>query len=180
MIRKIKKDLRDVIKKGINELTNKVDPSLRHSSTYDSANVSARVFIKETFQVVGTDYYINNMNKLRIINPEYRKRQLPVMRRIYKYTYVDRPVKLIFEPQNPHDNNAIKVFVAGEHVGYISRNDNIHVGEILRYHEIKYLYASFKGGAYKVMTEANEIVKAETQPRIDLYIGYISGCSARQ
>lgn len=33
-------------------------------------------------------------------------------------------VALIREPNNPHDANAVAVWIEGKHVGYLSKNDN--------------------------------------------------------
>lgn len=95
------------------------------------------------------------------------------MEKIPHYTYVDRPVKLEPEPTNMHDKNAIKVIIAGEHVGYISQDENIHVGSILKTSSIKYLIAEFRGGEYKVVSEDGSTVKMDNHIGIALHIGYV-------
>lgn len=173
MFKKLKQEIKNIIEMSMDELAKNKTLNLDQTEITLSDNNQTRTFSKESFPVVGINYYTENLNKSRTANPEYRKRNLPMAKRIYRYTYVDRPVKLIFEPQNPNDRNAIKVLIAGEHVGYIGRNENLHVGDILKHHEIKYIYASFKGGEYKMLVEDNEIIKAETSLKIDLHLGYI-------
>lgn len=173
MFQKLKKEMKNVIEKSVKEISSKMQSNETPSYYSPTHNTPKRAFVKESFQVVGTDYYMKNIEKLRIANPEYRKRKLPAMQRVYRYTYVDRPVKLNFEPENVHDRNAIKVYIAGENVGYISSYENEHVGNILRYHEIKYIYSSFQGGEYKIMSEDNSIAKVATTLRINIHLGYI-------
>ena len=95
------------------------------------------------------------------------------MVKIPHYTYVDRPVKLVFEPTNQYDRNAIKVMIAGEHVGYIKEDENIHVGNILRSCDIKYITAEFRGGEYKFVSEDGTVAKWDNYVGITLHMGYV-------
>ncbi|MDO5415278.1 MAG: HIRAN domain-containing protein [Bacillota bacterium] len=135
---------------------------------------SDRTLKKETYTVVGIDYYISNINKLRVSNPDYRKRtNLPLLKRIYRYSYINKPVKLVPEPKNPHDKNAIQVLIAGELVGYISREDNLQVGRIIKRSEIKYISSFIQGGEYKVVSANGDAVKSEDGLSINISIGYV-------
>ena len=152
-------------------LTEKAPPS-------DTPAQRKRVFYEETFSVVGTYYYTSNIRLLAYSNKDYRKgknqvRELGMCgKKIFQYYYVNKPVKLIPEPENPHDPLAIKVIIAGEQVGHISMEDNKHVHEIMSSSDVKFISASIRGGAYKVVSLNGDIFKDETNVRIKVKIGY--------
>lgn len=45
-------------------------------------------------------------------------------------------INLAPEDDNKHDPNAVKIIKDGEHVGYVSRSQNIAIREILENHEL--------------------------------------------
>lgn len=61
--------------------------------------------------VVGIGYRSKNMTKL-------------IERGAIK---VGTPARLVPEPTNPHDANAIQVVIDGEHVGYVARKDQASI-----------------------------------------------------
>lgn len=133
----------------------------------------------ETFRIAGSHYYTENINKLATTNPSWKlsAKQLisdgRVNKRIFRYHYTNKPVELISEPENVHDNNAVMVQVAGEKVGYISREENIHVKELLDNHEIKYISCFIGGGPFKYANESGELVHDELSLTVDVKIGYV-------
>lgn len=137
-----------------------------------------RTFYKELFTVVGTYYYTENIKLLAYSNKDYRKGKNQIKelemcgKKIFQHYYTNKPVKLIPEPENPYDPLAIKVVIAGEQVGHISREDNKHVHEILSSSDIKYITASIRGGVYKVVSLNGDIFKDEDNVRIKVKIGY--------
>lgn len=151
----------------------------RGSPNAASPKLQERTLKKEHFIVAGTSYHKTAIQSLAKANPDWRKggktlsAEGKVMEKIPHYTYVDRPVKLEPEPTNMHDKNAIKVIIAGEHVGYISQDENIHVGSILKTSSVKYLTAEFRGGEYKVVSEDGSTVKMDNHIGITLHIGYV-------
>lgn len=94
------------------------------------------------------------------------------MQCVYKYQYINKPVKLVPEPSNKEDRNAVMVQIAGEKVGYISRYDNRHVKDILSHRTIIFISAFICGGPYKVISENGDIQKLEKSVSIRLRIRY--------
>lgn len=134
---------------------------------------------KEDFYIAGIPYRMQEMKNLCIFNPDWRKSTKSLINpdhsvRLYKYTFVNKPVKLIPEPTNPHDPNAVKVVVAGEHIGYISSGDNIHVLEILKYAKIVYISCSLRGGERKTISPDGDVLKEDIGIYGNVRIGYIA------
>lgn len=138
-----------------------------------------RTLKEETFDIAGVSYYLDNLQKLACANPDYRKRGKTLAeegqagKRIYRYNYVYKPVKLILEGKNPHDRYAVMVQIAGEKVGYISQDQNRHVREILSKHEVKFISARISGGEYKVIAENGDTEKDSKRNYITVKIAYV-------
>ena len=143
-----------------------------------TASEPKRSLVKEDFFVVGTPYYQKNIKLLACTTDEWKLTGKNAIesgflgKKIFHYTYVNKPVKLVSEPDNPEDKNAIAVYIAGEKVGHISREDNVHVGQILRQRSIKYITASVKGGEYKVVSLNGDSVRIDGSIRITVRIAY--------
>ncbi len=141
--------------------------------------VSNRELQTETFNVVGVTYYLDNIHKLACGNPDWKCTAAQIIskgktdERIFRYNFIHKPVKLIPEPDNKHDKNAVAVHIAGELVGYISREENQHVLDILRNHEIKYISGFVGGGEYKIIRENKEIHRFEDDISIRIKIGHV-------
>lgn len=135
-------------------------------------------FRKETFEVVGTYYYRENIGKLATRNPDWRKQGKALVnlgyanKHVYRYNYIHKPVRLIQEDENPHDHNAVMVQVAGEKVGYISADEAVHVRDILNRRSVKYISAFVGGGDYKIINEDGTFERFEDDPYIRVSIGY--------
>lgn len=133
----------------------------------------------EIFHLTGVSYYTENVGKLAVSNPDWKatSKQLinsgKVNKKVFRYSYVNKPVKLIPEPENPHDSNAIMVQIAGEKVGYINREENLHVLEILNHHEIKHISSFIGGGQYKMVLETSEMIHDELAFTINVKISYV-------
>lgn len=133
----------------------------------------------EDFRVAGVNYYQGNVEKLACCNPEWKDKNATIVnngnsgKKIYRYNYINKPVKLLEEPTNPHDKDAIRVVIAGELVGYIPRENCPHVKEILGRHEIKYISSFIYGGQYKVIYDAKNAVKQDSDIAINIRIAYI-------
>ena len=138
-----------------------------------------RTLKEEAFDIAGVSYYLDNLQKLACANPDYRKRGKTLAeegqagKRIYRYNYVYKPVKLILEDKNPHDRYAVMVQIAGEKVGYISQDQNRHVREILSKHEVKFISARISGGEYKVIAENGDTEKDSKRNYITVKIAYV-------
>ncbi len=93
-------------------------------------------------------------------------------RKLYKYKFLDCPAEIVKEPDNPYDKNALAVVVDGEKIGYISRDDNLNVGELLKKHVIESIIATINGGAYKYIDDDGEVAKVNDDFRVKVSIRY--------
>lgn len=131
----------------------------------------------EKIYVAGPYYHTAAIQRLAKANPEWRKSGKTLaaegraMEEIPHYLYKNSPVELVPEPKNTHDKNAIKVMIAGEHVGYISMDENIRIGEILRAGRIRSLSAEIIGEC-KAAFEDGTIIKSSDHVRIVLTCVY--------
>lgn len=130
----------------------------------------------ERHKVAGTSYHLDAIMALAQENPDYdlTKREIIVDEltdeRIYQYTFTDGPVELVDDPDNEHDPNAIKVLVAGQHIGYIKRGSTDRVHNLQRAGRVLGVTAEIYGGKYKVVTcdedydgtEHYDLIKDET------------------
>lgn len=134
---------------------------------------------KENFCIVGIQYYMDSINNLACLNSDWNHNASTIIahgkagKRIFRYSYINEPVRLIPEPENPHDKNAVCVMIAGEKVGYFSRDDNVHVLDILKNHDVEYISAFIGGGEYKIVSLNNSTVKNETSLHINVRISYV-------
>lgn len=146
------------------------------SVTADNVNRELKV---EKFTAAGVTYYTENIQKLATKNPEWQSNAAQIAshgkmnRRIYRFNYVNKPVKLIPEPTNPHDKNALQIIIAGELVGYISREDNLHVKQIMDKHDVKYISGFIGGGEYKVVDDNKQMHHFEEHNHVTVNIGYV-------
>ena len=142
-------------------------------------SASTRELKTEMFYVRGVSYYTENIGKLACSNPDWKSTAVQIKaagkagKHIYRYNYVNKPVKLFEEPGNKHDKNAVAVFIAGELVGYIGKEDNVHVKSILKRHEIKYITGYINGGQYKIINDDSSIDRFEEQVSIKVKIAYV-------
>lgn len=141
-----------------------------------SVNSTNNEFTIEKFYVAGVQYYTDNINKLAVRNPDWKMTAAQLTKagkdKVFRYNYINKPAKLIPEPQNKHDRNAIMVMVAGEKVGYISQEDNVHVLQILKKCKIKFISSFIGGGQYKIVLEDGSMSHLENDLKISIKIGY--------
>ena len=164
---------------GIGWVIDIVVLSIKLFATHKPRTQAERTLKEETFPIAGVSYYESNIQKLATVNPDWKISAKQIVdhgkagKRIFKNYYVNKPVKLQQEPDNPHDENAIAVFIAGELVGYISRTDNIHVNDILNHREIISVSGFIGGGEYKIVDEEYKVFKAENGFNVKVRIKYI-------
>lgn len=133
---------------------------------------------EEVFPVVGTHYYLKNIGRLATANPDWKKtgkalaKQGYAGRRLYRYRYINKPLKLVMENSNPHDHNAVMVQVAGEKVGYISAEQALHVRYILNHRPIQFISAFVGGGDYKEIYEDGTFQRVSDEPFVRVKIRY--------
>lgn len=153
-------------------------PKKSNAPEKSSAKSSEYSVQEETFEAVGVHYYLENVGKLATRNPDWRKNGKALVaagfagRRVYRYTYVNKPVKLIQENDNPHDRNAVMVQIAGEKVGYIDADEALHVRDILNHHIVYFISGFVGGGDYKEVREDGTFERYEAAPFVRVKIRY--------
>lgn len=133
---------------------------------------------EELFRAAGTHYYLQNIAQLATANPDWKKTGKTLAKqglsgqRVYRFQYINKPVKLILENDNPHDRNAVIVQIAGEKVGYISADEAPHVREILSLRTVQFISAFVGGGDYKEIYEDGTFQRFEDEPFVRVKIRY--------
>lgn len=131
----------------------------------------------ERHKLAGTSYHLDAIMELAQENPDYDLTKREIIdddltdERIYQYTFTDGPVELVDAPDNEHDPNAIKVLIAGQHIGYIKRGSTGRVHNLQRAGRVLGVTAEIYGGKYKVVTcdedydgtEHYDLIKDETE-----------------
>lgn len=140
---------------------------------------SSRTLQEEDFKAAGVNYYSESINKLACSNPDWNlsAKQIinsgKVEKKIFRYYYVNKPTVLKEEPDNENDPNAVAIYIASELVGYISREHNVHVKDILHNHEIKSISGFIGGGEYKIVTAEGSTNKFDSSFSVNVRIKYI-------
>lgn len=123
------------------------------------SNVAPPVPAKtQKHRITGVSHYEKNIMKLAIPNPDYSLSPKQIIKenmgdvKIYQYEFAPGNPELIPEPSNPHDPNAIKVLVDGEHVGYIKAGSCSRVLKLIREDCIEKIDCRIRGGAYKYLS----------------------------
>lgn len=135
-------------------------------------------FAVDSFQLAGVNYYTANIKKLANLNPQWKLTTAQHLangkagRKVYKYNFTNTPVKLVPEPKNPHDKNAIAVHIAGQLVGYISRAQNVYVKKLLKSHRIKYISGFIGGGEYKYISPDGSTAHGDDALSVNIRIGH--------
>lgn len=112
-----------------------------------------------TYKVTGVAHYTKNIMALAMTDGDYdlSKRDLideeRIEEKIWKYIFPYDTAELVPEPENPYDPNAIKVVVAGQHIGYIKSGSCAHLLKIIKQNAILKIDCKITGGPYKVIHE---------------------------
>lgn len=131
-----------------------------------------RDYVQKTHKVTGIQYYEKNLLNLASETDEWAmsKRELVddlrVDERVWRYEFFPENVELVPEPTNPHDENAIKVVVDGEHVGYIKAGSCKSLLKLIAEDRILSISCTIGGGPYKIIYEdindnGDEVYKLE-------------------
>lgn len=151
---------------------------IRKRSKSPDIKSGGNLFI-DTFEVVGECYCSANIQKLANTNPNWKCTAAQLVakgladKRVYRCNYTNTPVVLQPEPNNEHDKNAVAVYIAGQKVGYISRNDNQKVKAILSKRNIKHISSFVGGGQYKIATSDGDLIHQESDISINVRIRYV-------
>ena len=124
------------------------------------------------YSVAGYDYYQNELKSL-LKEPTYeysltgKSFKENVFERVYEYEIEWYEAKLVHEPENEFDTNAIAVYVDDLKIGYIARKDQHAINEEKGEVEIY-------GGKFKELEideyENEKIITGETPYKAKLYI----------
>ncbi len=120
---------------------------------------------REYFNVAGTSFRQKEISSLGAINNDYsisKKDAIDLImlnEKIYQYSFSPQKILLIEEPDNEYDPNAIKVIIDDIHVGYIKKDDCLHVKELLNAKLIKKVTAEIHGGKYKTLVSDYDVEK---------------------
>ena len=134
----------------------------------------------ETFNVVGVHYHEKSIKQLQIPAEDWKKSPQQLVsegkttKKVFRYTYIDKPVRLVPDTQNPHERNAVKVMIAGAHVGFVPSDQAKHFRAVVETTTIKNLTADIWGGEYKVVSSTGEAVTSSDYVRVRVHIEYTS------
>lgn len=108
-----------------------------------------------SFEVVGIHYYMDNISKLATPMKKWSMTDEQILKKypgkkIYKNYYINEPVQFVYEPTNPYDVNAIKVYINNLHVGYVPQSDCLSLKRLLA-SNIVILTATISGGESKII-----------------------------
>lgn len=126
--------------------------------------------------VVGVNYYLDNLASLVSEGADYKRSAAQIIKaghagkRLFQYYYPSEPVRVVPEPQNKLDKNAMYIELAGKKVGYIARTDTDTVRSILRDNPQAELSAFVGGGKYKVVSLDGDVETMENTLHITLKI----------
>lgn len=152
---------------------------LKMKGIFSKGSKGTRFLSEETFRAVGVSYYKGSIEKLACDNPKWNRSPSAIIsdgdagRNIFKYNYTNKPIELKVEKNNPHDRNAVAVYIAENLVGYISREENTRVREILTKREIISISGFIGGGPYKVVSSSKEVVTDEMNHTVTVRIKHI-------
>jgi hypothetical protein len=113
---------------------------------------------EETHRITGTSFRQDAIKSLGVPNPDYKLTKEQLIKKnllnvsIYEYTFKSYKAELVPEPTNEYDSNAIKVVIAGKHVGYIKKGSCAHVKKLMSTNSIKSITATMKGGSSKYIS----------------------------
>lgn len=120
-----------------------------HDDDYDF-KVSGTSFRKENFYNILSEDYYWDMTKKELV--ELGMIDEP----IYRYENGGGEAKLIPEPDNQYDPNAIAVYVDDTHVGYVPSKKCAKVKRLLDSGTVVYIFAEIYGGPFKIIRENDD------------------------
>lgn len=135
---------------------------------------------KHSHKIAGAKHYEANIAKLARKNPAYNFTQKEIIakkmfcKNIYEYTFAPKITKLIPDPTNPHDPNAIKVIIDEQHVGYIKAGSCARILKMMQENRIAKIESNICGGRFQnLWTDGKEIQqheKGKTEYKIEITI----------
>ena len=134
--------------------------------------------IGKSYIIVGLNYRMDNVMKLAKKNPKYALDKDGILKKglvdtsIHKYLFINSPAVLEQEPDNPADPKAIKVIVAGQHIGYIKAGSCAHLNKVINEGRVERILCRISGGPVKGLESSTldeEERKARRRPQYRYY-----------
>lgn len=137
----------------------KTESLLQESTVEQPQKDSEEDFKEKKYRVAGTSFRTESIINVATENPDYELSKKELIEsgltdeRVWEYEFYPSSVKLVPEPDNPHDPNAIKVIVDGEHIGYIKSGSCVHLLKVIQENRILDISCEMGGGPYKYVSE---------------------------
>ena len=144
------------------------------TSVTASSNLSVSVKVApksdrkvETYKVAGTSHYKDEIESLGKPNPDFELTKKELREdfedeRVYEYFFPSYNVRLVSEPDNPYDENAVRVEVNHTLIGYIAQGRAKHVKKLLHDDLIEDMDIEIYGGKYKKVDSDGDYTRDET------------------
>lgn len=135
---------------------------------------------KHAHKIAGVKYYEANIVKLARKNPAYNYTKKEIIAKklcceyLFEYTFAPKITKLIPDPTNPHDPNAIKVIIDEQHVGFIKAGSCTRILKLIKEDRIARIESKIGGGRFQnLWADGKEIQQHEngkTEYKIEITI----------
>lgn len=117
--------------------------------------------VEKTYKVAGINHYLSAFKSIGEHNPQYDMSKKEILlaglagKEIYKQVFNPQKAEVIPEPDNPHDQNAIKVIIDGVHIGYIKAGSCAHLLKVITENRIEQICCEMRGGQYKAYVDTS-------------------------
>ena len=135
-----------------------IESSKGKNTSTPRVSLPSRPYTQKTYRITA-EHYQDNILALASDNDDYNmsKREMidaeMIEERVWKYHFLACKAKVVPEPDNPYDKNAIKVIVNGLLVGYIKQGSCAHLHKVIRENRIMGIDCTIGGGPYKEVYE---------------------------
>ena len=135
------------------------EPDYQPEVAQSAVKAPSNGYVVRTYHVAGTSFRESAILSLSTENPDYEMSKRDLIdsgmtdEKIWEYEFDPSDVKLVPEPDNPHDPNAVKVVVDGEHIGYIKKGSCKHILNLIAKDLILHIDCEMGGGKYKIVVE---------------------------
>lgn len=131
-----------------------------------TTTISPRPRVSEVMKVAGTSHHQNEIQNLGYDNDDYDLSKKELMEdyedeKVYRLQF-DVIAKLVPEPDNKHDHNAIRVEADDVLIGYVPKNKTQRVRELLADKAFHHISLDIFGGPYKLAEDG--IIEKDTDP----------------
>ncbi|MCI8789108.1 MAG: hypothetical protein HFH92_08375 [Lachnospiraceae bacterium] len=147
----------DTLKKALS-VSSVPPPTGQKPSSAQTASTKKSEKKEETHRIAGTSFHQDEIKSLGSLNPDYKLNKSQLIKKnllnvwVYEYSFKSYQAELVPEPTNEYDPNAIKVVIAGKHIGYIKKGSCAHIKKLISTNSIKSITAIMKGGNSKYIS----------------------------